>query len=131
MTRSVDHSLAPSGDWLVIHFQAVGEAKVQRVALGWLERGFVEWTCPCMDGGTKLPGEAALLWDMIDSGLEDHPSFLRAMNWLDAVCFGSPTLEDVRQACESNPDYGLVCNFEADLALDDLVLLMPESVEPV
>ena len=129
MRISGEQTIGCASDWLVIHFRAPGELQVQRVALGWLERGFVEWTCPCLDGAGKLPQEAALLWDMVDSGLEVQPSFLRAMNWLDAVCFGAPTLGDVRRACESNPDYGLFCSFESDLALDDVVVLMPEEME--
>jgi hypothetical protein len=93
---------------LDISFQPIGAPSIRRVATAWLEKGFVRWSSPCLDESHERADVPAFEHQFGDSACT-LPAFMRAMQWLDAVCFGAADLEVVRRACLLNPEYGLVC----------------------
>lgn len=93
---------------LVITFQPMGEIRRWPVATVWLENGFVRWSSPCLDDSHEHADVTAFEHQFGDCACT-LPAFMRAMNWLDAVCFGAASLETVQRACVINPEYGLAC----------------------
>lgn len=83
---------------------------------------FVRWSSPCLDESHEHADMRAFERRFGDCACT-LPAFMRAMNWLDAVCFGAADLESVQRACETNPEYGLICE---DATRLEEALLRPE-----
>lgn len=98
----------PSTVCLDISFHPIGAPRIGGVATAWLEKGFVRWSSPCLDERHEHADVPAFEHQFGDSACT-LPAFMRAMQWLDAVCFGAANLEAVWRACLLNPEYGLVC----------------------
>lgn len=104
-----------TGAQMVIHFRPMGETRARRVAVAWLDGGFVSWSSPCLDEAHEHGDPDAFEHCFGDCACA-FPAFMRAMNWLDAVCFAATGLEDVIAACRAFPEYGLMCVLAAQHA---------------
>jgi len=123
MMRAQERSLTPrSVARMAISFRPMGEARAWWVVTAWLEDGFVRWSSPCLDESHEHADMRAFERRFGDCACT-LPAFMRAMNWLDAVCFGAADLESVQRACETNPEYGLICE---DATRLEEALLRPE-----
>lgn len=93
---------------MVITFRPMGEVRTWPVATAWLDGSFVRWSSPCLDESHQHGDFKAFEHRFGDCACA-FPAFMRAMNWLDSVCFAASGLEEVIAACKTNPEYGLVC----------------------
>lgn len=98
----------PIAEHLDISFQPMGTGRTWRVARAWNDEGFVRWSSPCLDESHEHADIQAFEQQFGDCACS-LPAFIRAMEWLDAVCFGAKSLDAVWQACLLDPEYGLVC----------------------
>lgn len=98
----------PSTVYLDISFQPMGANQTWWVARAWSEKGFVRWSSPCLDESHEHADLQAFEHRFGDCACT-LPAFMRAMQWLDAECFGALSLDQVLLACLLNPEYGLAC----------------------
>lgn len=103
--------LNPSAQRMGITFEPMGASRRWPVATVWLENGFVRWSSPCLDDSHEHANVEVFEHAFGDCACT-FPAFMRAMNWLDAVCFGATSLDAIRRACETNTEYGLACATE-------------------
>ncbi|AOW13871.1 hypothetical protein LPB72_01320 [Hydrogenophaga crassostreae] len=99
----------------VITFRPMGETRSWPVATAYQDNQLVRWSSPCLDESHEHADMQAFEERFADCAWA-LPAFMRAMQWLDAVCFGAADLEAVRRACALNPEYGLDCVTEPTAA---------------
>lgn len=94
---------------LLISFSCTGDARKWPTISVWMDGHSARWVSDFENEAQEWRTETGQ-FDERTCAIANE-ALVRALNWLDGICFHAADLGSIWRACHANPNYGLRCIF--------------------